>query len=50
MEVLFEEREGEYLKGHTTNYIVVKHKTDKDDLINKIAKVRVSEAKQDCLI
>lgn len=50
VEVLFEEREAEYLKGHTTNYIVVKHKTDKDDLINKIAKVRVSEAKQDCLI
>ena len=50
VEVLFEEREGEYLKGHTTNYIVVKHKTDKDDLINKIAKVRVSEAKQECLI
>ena len=50
VEVLFEEREGEYLKGHTTNYIVVKHKTDKDDLINKIAKVTVSEAKQDCLM
>ena len=50
VEVLFEEREGEYLKGHTTNYIVVKHKTDKDDLINKIVKVRVSEAKQDCLL
>lgn len=50
VKVLFEEREGEYLKGHTTNYIVVKHKTDKDDLINKIAKVTVSEAKQDCLM
>lgn len=50
VEVLFEEREGEYLKGHTTNYIVVKHKTDKDDLINKIVKVTVSEAKQDCLM
>lgn len=50
VEVLFEEREGEYLKGHTTNYIVVKHKTDKNDLINKIAKVTVSEAKQDCLM
>ncbi len=50
VEVLFEEREGEYLKGHTTNYIVVKHKTDKDDLINKIAKVTVNEAKQDCLM
>ena len=50
VEVLFEEREGEYLKGHTTSYIVVKHKTDKDDLINKIAKVTVSEAKQDCLM
>ena len=50
VEVLFEEREGEYLKGHTTNYIVVKHKTDKNDLINKIAKVTVNEAKQDCLM
>ena len=50
VEVLFEEREGEYLKGHTTNYIVVKHKTDKDDLINKIANVTVNEAKQDCLM
>lgn len=50
VEVLFEEREGEYLKGHTTNYIVVKHKTDKDDLINKIVKVTVNEAKQDCLM
>ena len=50
VEVLLEEREGEYLKGHTTNYIVVKHKTDKNDLINKIAKVTVSEAKQDCLM
>lgn len=50
VEVLFEEREGKYLKGHTTNYIVVKHKTDKDNLINKIAKVTVSEAKQDCLM
>ena len=50
VEVLFEEREGEYLKGHTTNYIVVKHKTDKDELINKIVKVTVNEAKQDCLM
>ena len=33
VEVLFEEREGEYLKGHTTNYIVVKHKTDKNCLM-----------------
>ena len=24
VEVLFEEKEGEYIKGHTTNYIVVK--------------------------
>ena len=27
VEVLLEEREGEYLKGHTTNYMVVKMKT-----------------------
>ena len=50
VEVLFEEREGEYLKGHTTNYIVVKHKTDKYYLINKIANVRLSEQKHDFLI
>ena len=38
--VLFEEREGEYFKGHTTNYILVKVKTDKD-LENQILDVKI---------
>lgn len=50
VEVLFEERDGEYIKGHTKNYIVVKYKTENGDLVNKIAKVKVKEAKKDCLI
>ena len=38
VKVLFEEREGEYMKGHTTNYIMVKFKTD-ENLENKIVEV-----------
>ena len=40
VEVLLEEREGEYLKGHTTNYMVVKMKTN-ENLENTIQKVTV---------
>ena len=40
VEVLLEEREGEYLKGHTTNYMVVKMKTN-ENLENTIQKVIV---------
>lgn len=40
VEVLLEEREGDYLKGHTTNYMVVKMKTDQN-LENTIQKVVV---------
>lgn len=29
VEVLFEEKEGEFYKGHTSNYIMVKYKTEK---------------------
>jgi len=39
VEVLFEERDGEYLKGHTTNYMLVKYRTD-EELENTIKKVR----------
>ena len=38
VEVLLEEREGEYLNGHTTNYMVVKMKTI-ENLENSIQKV-----------
>ena len=40
VEVLLEEREGEYLNGHTTNYMVVKMKTN-ENLENTIQKVTV---------
>ena len=50
LEVLFEEREGEFIKGHTTNYITVKYKSDCDDFINKIVKVKIKSAKEDYLI
>ena len=50
VEVLFEERDGAFVKGHTKNYIVVKYITKSNDLINKIVKLRVKEAKSDCLV
>jgi threonylcarbamoyladenosine tRNA methylthiotransferase MtaB len=50
VEVLFEEREGDYIKGHTKNYIMVKYKTADDEFINKIIKLRVIEAEKDFLI
>ena len=39
VEVLFEQEEGEYTKGHTSNYIIVK--TKKKNIENKIEKVEV---------
>ena len=50
VEVLFEERDGEFLKGHTTNYMVVEYKTNNDEFINKIINVHVKEANNKCLI
>jgi len=38
VEVLFEEREGKYFKGHTSNYMLVKYETE-ENLENKIKKV-----------
>lgn len=49
VEVLFEERDGDYYKGHTKNYIVVKYKT-KDELENCILKLNVVHANKDYLI
>ncbi len=43
VEVLLENREGEYLKGHTTNYMIVKVKTE-EELENTIQKVKIVEA------
>ena len=48
VEVLFEEKDGEYFKGHTTNYIEVWAKGN--DLENIISKVEVLEAEKNRLI
>ncbi len=42
VEVLFEEFDGEFYKGHTANYIMVKVKSD-EDLSNKIKIINVVE-------
>ena len=49
VEVLFEERENEYFKGHTTNYILVYTKTD-EDLENKMLKLTIKEIKDNKVI
>ena len=41
VEVLLEDREGEYIKGHTTNYMVVKVKTT-EELENIIQEVMIT--------
>ena len=48
VEVLFEEREGTYYKGHTSNYIMVKYKTN-EELENCIRNVKVTDAEGDRL-
>lgn len=45
VEVLFEEKDGEFYKGHTANYIMVKTKSD-EDLSNKIKKVEVEDVEE----
>lgn len=40
VDVLFEEREGDFLKGHTANYIMVKSIQD-DDKLNEIVSVKI---------
>ncbi len=49
VEVLFEEKDGEYYKGHTSNYIMVKTKSSKD-LCNKIENVIVENIEDLVLI
>jgi len=41
VEVLFEEKDGDFFKGHTTNYIMVKVKNNDDILENTIKKVKI---------
>lgn len=49
VEVLFEEREGKYYKGHTKNYIMVKMETE-ENLENCVRTVRIKEAEAEFLI
>lgn len=49
VEVLFEEKDGEFYKGHTSNYIMVKYKT-KENLENKIKKIIITKKEELCLI
>ena len=43
LEVLFEEDDGEYYKGHTSNYIMVKIKKENENLENILKTVRIEE-------
>lgn len=49
VEVLFEEYDGEYYKGHTSNYIMAKAKFDKD-VSNQIIKVKIKSVENLSLI
>ena len=49
VEVLFEEKDGEFYKGHTSNYIIVKLKTI-ENLENKIVKVKITGKENLCLL
>ena len=50
VEVLFEEKDGDFYKGHTTNYIKVKVKCGDKNLENTIAKVEVEDIEDLMLI
>lgn len=50
IEVLFEETEGEYIKGHTTNYMMIYVKSNDKTIENTIQKVRITEVRGENLI
>ena len=49
LNVLFEEKEGEWLKGHTSNFIMVKVKS-KNELENMIVKVKIENNENEYLL
>ena len=49
VDVLFEEKDGEYIKGHTQNYIMVKAKLDEENL-EKICRVKVIASESESVI
>ena len=50
LEVLFEEKDGKYIKGHTTNYIIVYVQTEDNLVQNTIKKVKITDIKGEHLI
>jgi len=51
VEVLFEEKQGEYIKGHTGNYLIVKVKSENiEKYHNKLKKVKIFECINEELI
>ena len=46
IDVLIEEKEGDYYKGHTDNYILAKVKSN-EDIVNKIVKAKVYDAENE---
>lgn len=50
IDVLFEEKEGKYVKGHTTNYIVVYVEECKTNIENTIQKVEINDTFKDGLL
>ena len=50
VEVLFEEQEGEYIKGHTSNYKMVYVKSSDRILENTIKKVKIIKSKGESLV
>lgn len=50
IDVLFEEQDEEYIKGHTTNYIMVYVKSDDKTLEDTIRKVKITNALDEHLI
>lgn len=50
VEVLIEEKEGEYYKGHTRNYLLVHIKSEEKNMENQIIKVKIENAKNEILL
>lgn len=50
VKVLFEERENEFFKGHTTNYMCVQVKTEKENLENTVQEVKIIDTYKGILL
>ena len=51
LKVLIEEKQGEYIKGHTPNYLVVKtEQNDIESYQNKIVELKIKEISEEELV